>query len=107
MTFTTQATQASELRVNIFYYAGWTLRLDGNIALLNIDPLNGAMPFVAPVGVHQAILEFGDTPTRTIGQIISWVSLLVWAGMAGRDRRRNQNFAYSYRNALMISSCAA
>lgn len=74
--FSVNARRASTVRVNIFNFPGWELSIDG--AKSQINDINNLklITFNIPEGLHQVTLQFKDTKARTIGNIISLLSIL-------------------------------
>lgn len=82
---------------NVQYYPGWRVyllksRSDQIIRPLDIqiDQPYGRIKVLVPRGEYWLLLKFEDTPPRTVGTIISVISLLIAVGVFGWDlfRRR-------------------
>lgn len=54
-----------------FYFPGWRATLDGEPIPLSIVPPLGLMAVNVPAGRHTLAVQFGNTPIRTIGEIVS------------------------------------
>lgn len=76
--FEITANEESSIRVNNFWFPGWRAFLDGQETEIKHDNDFQAMVFDIPNGSHMLQLKFGNTMIRTIGEIISAVSLAVW-----------------------------
>ncbi len=78
------------LRLYQFDFPGWRVTVDGQPAMTELAEPEGFIVVIVPEGDHVVEVEFGTTPPRTIGWIITGVSLLLaiaWAQRLGRDRR--------------------
>ncbi len=78
------------LRVNTFYFPGWTLFVDGSERPIDHSNPNGVMEFALEPGQHRVHLSFLDTPVRRLGKAISLLSglLLVSAPLLRRAAHR-------------------
>jgi 6-pyruvoyl-tetrahydropterin synthase related domain len=81
---------ASWLRLNTFYFPGWTLYVDGVERPVDHDNPEGVMEFSLPAGQHDIKLVFRDMPVRTWATRLSLLSLavLLVGGVAGALRSR-------------------
>jgi hypothetical protein len=62
---------------DIFYFAGWQARVDGQpVAITPTDP-NGLIGFPVPAGRHRVQVFFDSTPLRTAAGLASLLSVLV------------------------------
>lgn len=87
------AKKDSLIALNQFYFPGWTASLDGSQTEINHDNYLQITIFQIPVGQHNLVLEFKNTPIRTISNlisIISWLILLVLGGLLYFINRRNK-----------------
>ena len=94
-----RADNDSQIPFTRFMYPGWhAYLLDGEhghpIQRLPIEPRGdlGLMTVPVPKGEHYLLLQFEDTPPRTVGSaltVLSLVAILLWAGwvLARRARR--------------------
>jgi uncharacterized membrane protein len=68
------------VRLNTFYFPGWTYWLDGKKVLIdpekNLDKEVGRPEIFVPQGEHVFEARFGNTPIRSFGNI---VSIIAWA----------------------------
>ncbi len=69
------------VRVNTFYFPGWTAYVDGNKTTPYVPEEEewGRMWIELPKGEHNVEVKFENTPIRTVGNIISivsWIFLL-------------------------------
>ncbi len=61
---------------DIFYFAGWQARVDGQpVAIKPTDP-HGLISFIVPAGEHRLQVFFGSTPLRTAAGSVSLISVL-------------------------------
>ncbi len=77
ISFITQAEHPFVVRLNTHYFPGWKTYLDKQE--VNIDRNNeyDFMDIDIPAGQHEVESRFTDTPIRTVGNILSAVSLLI------------------------------
>jgi hypothetical protein len=62
---------------DIFYFAGWQARIDGQpVTITPTDP-NGLVSFPVPAGRHRVQVYFGSTPLRSAASVMSLLSALV------------------------------
>ena len=64
------------LRLFLFDFPGWTVRLDGEIAETELGRPEGFIVVPVPAGQHTVEVRFQDTPARTLGWLISALALL-------------------------------
>ncbi len=74
LSFNTDAKEASILRINTFYFPGWTAYVDGKKEEVRVDS-EGLMELDIEKGVHEIKVEFENTWVRTIATLISIISL--------------------------------
>jgi hypothetical protein len=74
--FTATIAETARLRLNTFYFPGWTLTVNGQARPLEYDNPQGIMEFSLEPGQYEVRLEFLDTPVRRAG---TWLSLLALA----------------------------
>lgn len=80
--------RAFTLRFYTAYYPGWQARMDSAPVPITIWGDLGGMAVSVPAGEHRLELRFEDTWPRTVGQVVSGVSLLlVCALLIVRSRR--------------------
>lgn len=63
------------LLIRTFHFPGWAATIDGKEAAILSDTEIGAMQLELPAGTHVVELEFGATPARWLGGMISLFSL--------------------------------
>jgi hypothetical protein len=76
-TIKANATRESRLRINIFYFPGWKLLVDGAEQTIDYQNPQGLMEFGLASGEHQIELLFTNTPVRNIGLFFSLLSLVM------------------------------
>lgn len=78
------------LRLNIHYFPGWKVFIDGREAQVEHSNIYGFMNVVVPSGIHSVEAKFTDTLVRTVSNaitVLSLVALAVWQGLGVRGRR--------------------
>lgn len=78
-------------RLNISYFPGWRLTADGAEIPSRMDE-RGTIEFTVPSGRHELRAEFGNTPARRIGNLLSLLglgtaALLMFFALRRRSRR--------------------
>ncbi|OGG10512.1 hypothetical protein A2699_04025 [Candidatus Gottesmanbacteria bacterium RIFCSPHIGHO2_01_FULL_43_15] len=88
-TFTVEARDPVNLRINTLYYPGWELYIDGKISPFTITnndnkkladnkrDISGLMAFELQNGTHNVRLQFADTPVRRSGKFISMIGIVI------------------------------
>jgi hypothetical protein len=69
------------LQFYTYDYPGWQVTLDGQPVSHRPEPPFGLITVDIPAGEHMVLLSMGSTPARTIGAIISLLTLLVIIGL--------------------------
>ena len=73
---TIEGTTAFTATFDIFYFAGWQARVDGQpVTITPTDP-NGLISFPVPAGRHGVQVFFGSTPLRSAASAMSLLSAL-------------------------------
>ncbi|MBU1031987.1 hypothetical protein KKE03_03660 [Patescibacteria group bacterium] len=76
-----EATAASKLRFNQFYFPGWEIKIDDKSIDFDykVDGESYGLPvFDIEQGRHKVLAEFKNTPDRNLADAISVVSVIVW-----------------------------
>ncbi len=73
--FKTNVKKASVLKINTFYFPGWTAYVDGKKEEVKVDS-EGLMELYLDEGVHEIRVTFENTRTRAISNIVSIVAFL-------------------------------
>jgi hypothetical protein len=74
--FVLESPQPFTARVLTFFFPGWRAWLDGERVAISPGDRHGFITLHMPSGRHTLELSFGTTPSRTVGTVISVVSLL-------------------------------
>ena len=78
-------------RILTFEFPGWRAMVDDQpVSITPSDPF-GFITFPISAGPHDVRVEFGSTPPRTIGAIISIVTLVIWVWLAISKRSRTSH----------------
>jgi 6-pyruvoyl-tetrahydropterin synthase related domain len=75
--FRVDIADSARLRVNTFYFPGWTLYVDGVERPTDHTNLQGVMEFSLEPGLHSVVVRFEDTPVRQWATRFSLLSLFV------------------------------
>jgi hypothetical protein len=82
--------EPAPLHVRIFAFPGWRARIDGAATAWRTDPESGDILVDVPAGRHEVRLDFGATPTRRAGELVSLLALVLGAAGLLVWRRRRQ-----------------
>jgi len=74
-------TQATPVRINLFYFPGWQVQIDGLPVAHRVSDPYGLIEVDVPAGEHQIDVRMGTTPVRRLGALISWATLLMVVGL--------------------------
>ncbi len=74
-TFVITATAPLTFTYRVFYFPGWQATLDGQSAPIHITEPEGLMVVAVPAGTHTLAFQFGSTPPRAIGNLLSLIGL--------------------------------
>jgi hypothetical protein len=74
--YTVDAPDYFWLRLFLFDFPGWTVRLDGEVVETELGRPEGFIVVPVPAGQHTVEVHFQDTPARTLGWLISGLALL-------------------------------
>jgi hypothetical protein len=90
--FRVAADATARLRVNVYRFPGWTVRVDGvDTPLLEEPRERRVLFFDVPPGEHRVEVTFGSTPPRRLGDGLTLAGLAclgaVWLWPAGRRSR--------------------
>ncbi len=85
-------TAPATLRINVYRFPGWTLRVDGKVVsdARVEDPL-GRVHVQVPTGTHRVSASFENTPIRAFSEWLSLLGVLaaaVWVLLAWRVEAR-------------------
>jgi len=82
-----KVSEPSRVRLKTYNFPGWVARVDGQPALMLSDK-DGVQLIEVPPGVHRIEVSLVNTPTRTLGALLSALGLLVAIGLAALHRIR-------------------
>ena len=74
--FITESTEAARMRLNLFYFPGWKVFVDGLERPIEVEPLTGVMEFSLEPGKHRIQVQFTDTPIRKWSERLSLLALV-------------------------------
>jgi hypothetical protein len=69
--FQFEGERESIMRLNIHYFPGWKIFIDGNETAVDYNNPQGLMHFLAPPGSHLIEVKYSNTPIRTAAEVIS------------------------------------
>ncbi len=87
-----QVERPSTVRINLYYFPGWQVTVDGRPALYRVSEARGLMELDLTPGEHRIEVRMGTTAVRQIGGAITGVTLfpililLCWPGRRKRDK---------------------
>jgi hypothetical protein len=76
----------TELQFYTYYFPGWRGYVDGEEVNVYPSGPHGLIGLQVLAGDHRVSIRFGDTPVRTLGTVVTVVSLLVGMGILLWDR---------------------
>ncbi len=86
-----QMETAGTVRINVYYFPGWRVWVDGERVDSRIAQPLGLLEVDVPPGEHVIEARMGTTPVRTAGTLVSWAMVLVvgglWLWPAVRNRK--------------------
>jgi 6-pyruvoyl-tetrahydropterin synthase-like protein/tetratricopeptide repeat protein len=74
-----ETTGEARLRFRTFDFAGWRASVDGNAVAIRSDNPERLIEVRVPPGRHNVVVEFGTTPARRFGALLSGVTVLALA----------------------------
>ncbi len=83
-TLVTSSPTASVLRLNITHFPGWLTYLDGKLAPFSDNNPYRLLTLNIPPGTHTVEGIFTDTPVRTLSNLVSVLSFLIFAVLLWR-----------------------
>ncbi len=87
--FSVSSTRPVMLKLRLLSYPAWQAKLDGNVVGLASDS-GGQMLLPAPAGSSRVEINFGRTWDRTVGNIVSMVTILTCAPLMWWLRKRDE-----------------
>jgi hypothetical protein len=79
------------LQVNIFYFPGWRLFVNGTQSTIRVTDPEGLMAFSLEPGDYLVQLTFKNTPIRVLGTAISMIAMGILLVLPFWKRRLNEN----------------
>ncbi len=89
--YTIDTPRATRLRLFLFDFPGWQVRIDGERVETELGKPEGFLVIPVPAGRHIIDVEFGDTPARSLAALISLVTLAVTLLAAWRLPRQDMH----------------
>ncbi|MBK8899841.1 MAG: hypothetical protein IPM53_01535 [Anaerolineaceae bacterium] len=86
--YTVQAPEKFLLRLFLFQFPGWQVRVDGELVEPELGRPEGFIVVPVPAGAHVVEVRFGATPARQLAWSVSALSLLLAGMVAWRFGRR-------------------
>ncbi|MBU1890175.1 hypothetical protein KJ782_01640 [Patescibacteria group bacterium] len=87
--------------VNTFWFPGWQAKLNGQPVDIIVNDDFGLMEFNIPMGSHELVLEFKNTPIRTASNAISLISIIILFGVGAyaklRRNKQSESFYHTQR----------
>lgn len=69
------------VRLNVYYFPGWAVTVDGRPIATSPDPAFGAIQLELASGRHRIDARFGETPVRMAAMLMAAAALLVSVGL--------------------------
>ncbi len=69
------------VRINVYYFPGWMVSVDGQSVEPGIDPTFAALSVDLPAGEHRIDARFGETPLRSGAMLVSAMALALCLGL--------------------------
>ena len=89
--YTVTAPQPVTFTYRAFYFPGWRATLDGKPVPLTVTDPHGLMQVAVPAGAHSLSFQFGSTPIRIIGALLSLLGLAATAAVLIQSRRSHRH----------------
>ena len=74
--FQTKAETPSTVRLNVFNFPGWEVKIDGKREEIKDNNPLKLIAFDVPSGVHEIKVRFSNTPVRNFANVVSLISLM-------------------------------
>jgi hypothetical protein len=74
-------TEEDTLSIRTFNFPGWSATVDGKPETIATDSQWGNITLTLPSGIHEVELEYKDTPTRRIGEMVTLCSFFFLLAM--------------------------
>ncbi len=82
--YTISVPRATRLRLYLFDFPGWQVRIDGQRVITELGRPEGFLVIPVPAGEHVVDVQFGSTPARSLALALTLASLLVMFLIAWR-----------------------
>ena len=66
----------ARVRINTFYFPGWTAQLNNQPVTIIMNSSYGLMEFMVPPGQHTLVLNYHNTTIRAVADLVSFVTLI-------------------------------
>ena len=86
--FSVESAQPLLLKLHLLSYPAWQAKLNGNVVPLQTDPELGQMLVAVPAGSSRVEIYFARTWDRTVGNVISLLTLITCVPLMWWLRRR-------------------
>jgi hypothetical protein len=90
--FTVTSVQPVTFVYRTFYFPGWRATLDGQSAPIRITYPEGLMAVDLPGGTHTLAFQFGTTPPRVVGTVLSLAGLVISAALLMFSRSETRDW---------------
>lgn len=92
-TFEVQVERSGVLQINTYSFPGWTVYVDGKKTSYTDNNKLKLIHVYLPSGVHIITAKFEDTTIRTIGNIVSLISIIAVLGLVVISAKKGKNHA--------------
>ena len=75
--FSVNAATPTTFQLNTYNFPGWEASIDGQKTAISSNNDLSLITITVPPGKHDLLFSFKDTPVRTVGNIISLISLVI------------------------------
>jgi hypothetical protein len=97
--FTAQVSTPGELVMRLFNYPAWRVEVNGQVVATDSQDLTGQMVIPVHAGENQVRITFTRTRDRTVGGIVSGVTLMFILGVVAFERKGKAGPAAPFRSA--------
>lgn len=97
--FTAQVSTPGELVMRLFNYPAWRVEVNGQVVATDSQDLTGQMVIPVHAGENQVRITFTRTRDRTVGGIVSGVTLMFMLGVVAFERKGKAGPAAPFRSA--------
>ena len=86
--FSANVAKKSDATINMIYFPGWHVYIDGNDHQIRYNNPRGLFMFSVPSGNHNISIKFEETPVRIISDLISLISLVIIISLKLKLKRK-------------------